>query len=214
MIRPVRSLLLIGLVLAAPSVSNAIYLNDQNITVALGPSMAAEPFANRTTAASLASIIDAPSASAAEFHNQGTHVWVSGGPLELVFDFQVEYDLTTLHFWNYHTESFDVDQIDFRFYDASNSLVGTLLGVVPALGGSSPSDSTPILAEDYDLSSPSEVRFVNAVLSGTNGQVDFNNLGFTGVESVPEPAATLLVLTALGLVAARNRAGSRSASAA
>lgn len=48
--------------------------------------MVAEPFANRTTAA------------AGENHEQGTHVWVSGGTLEIDSDFGIEYDLTTLHF--------------------------------------------------------------------------------------------------------------------
>ncbi len=99
------------------SVVNAapIYLNEQNISVALGSSMSAEPFANRTTAASLASIIDASSATSSENHNQSTHVWVSGGALELDFDLGLEYDLTELHFWNYFGESFDVDNINFTF---------------------------------------------------------------------------------------------------
>jgi hypothetical protein len=161
--------------------------------------MAAEPFANRSTADSLASIIDAPSAVSPENHNQSTHVWVSGGSLELDFDFGIEYDLTTLHFWNYFGESFDVDNIDFNFFDSSNTLVGSLLNVMPALG------SSLIFAEDYALSFPSNVQFVNAVLSGTNNQVDFQNIGFTGEtsdsvdnpSSVPEPSS--IALLGLGL---------------
>jgi hypothetical protein len=188
-------------------VANAAYLNDQNITVSLGPSMSPNPFANRPTAASLASIFDAPSASASEFHNQSTHVWVSGGTLELVFDFGIEYDLSTLHFWNYHTESYDVDNIDFTFYDASNVFAGSLLNVNPSLGGSAPSDSTAIFAENYSLSFPSKVRYVNAVLSGSNNQVDFNNLGFTGaVSAVPVPAAVWLFGSGLlGIVGLRQK---------
>lgn len=197
----------------------SIYLNDQNITVALGASMAPEPFANRTAAASLASIIDAPSADAGEFHTQTTHVWVSGGPLELDFDFGAEYDLQTLHFWNYHSEGFDVDNIAFTFFNELNQLVGTLDVVDPALGNATGSDGTLIFADDYALSFPSNVRYVNAVLTGSNGQVDFNNIGFTATLSnpnpdpdpdppvgVPEPASlALLGLGLLGLGAARRR---------
>jgi len=43
------------LALASTTASAQIYLNDTNISVALGPSMAAEPFANRTAAEALAS---------------------------------------------------------------------------------------------------------------------------------------------------------------
>ena len=58
----------------------------------------------------------------------GTHVWYdnTATPLELRFDFLTEYDLTTLRFWNYFTESFDVDEINFKFYSAAKTLVGTL----------------------------------------------------------------------------------------
>jgi hypothetical protein len=161
-------------------VEKTVYLNDQNMSVALGSTMLPNPFENRSTASSLASIIDLPSATASELHNQTTHVWVSNGVLELNFDFRRDYDLTTIHFWNYHTESYDVDNIDFKFYDSNNNLIGTLPNYTPTVGGSAPSDSTPIFAQDYSLALPSKVRYVNAVLSGSNGQVDFNNLGFTG----------------------------------
>ena len=131
--------------------ADSIYLNDSNITVTLGASMAPEPFSNRTTAGSLASIIDAPSAVAGEFHNQSTHVWVSGGVLEIDFDFGQEYDLTTFHFWNYHSESFDVDEIDLTFFDNNMTPVGTLSDIMPALGNGTGSDGTLIFAEDIAL---------------------------------------------------------------
>ena len=138
---------------------------------------------NLSTALSLANVIDAPTAGAAENHiSPTTHVWVSGGPLELDFDFGAEYDLGLLHFWNYYGESYDVDNIDFTFFDASKNLVGSLLGVSPALGGGG---SNPIYAEDYALNFPSNVQYVNAVLTGSNGQVDFNNIGFTAELSPP-----------------------------
>ena len=195
---------------AVPGSAQSVYLNNTNSTVALGASMSPNPFANRPTAASLASIIDAATAATPEFHNQSTHVWVSNGVLELDFDFLTEYDLTTLHFWNYHSEGFDVDNINFSFYDESRNLVGTLMNVAPALGGSAPSDATQIFAENYALTFPSKVRYVNAVLSGSNGQVDFNNMGFTGTLTststpVPEPSSVLLTLAGLGAIFARRR---------
>ncbi len=190
MLRYITAALVTAMIVGGPTAAHAVYLNNQNSTVKLGPTMAPNPFENRSTLDSLASVIDAPSASAVEFHNQSAHVWVSGGLLELVFDFKEEYDLTKLHFWNYHSEDFDVDRIDFKFFDANNSLVGTLLGVTPALGGSSGSDSTPITAQDYSLSFPSKARYVTALLSGSNGEVDFNNIGFTGTRSTPSDPPT------------------------
>lgn len=171
------------------SAQGQVYLNDSNITVALGASMFPEPFQNRSTADSLASVIDAPTAISSEDHNQATHVWLSSGSLELDFDLGTEYDLQTLHFWNYFSEGFDVDNIDFMFFDSLGNFVGSLLGVSPALGGSG---SNPIFAEDLPLSFPSKVQFVNAVLTGSNNQVDFNNIGFTAI-AIPEPS-TLIIL--------------------
>ncbi len=212
MLKVVCAAVLLG---GVSSVANAnpIYLNDQNITVSLGTSMAAEPFANQTTAISLANVIDAPSADAPENHiSPTTHVYVSGGPLELDFDFGVEYDLTALHFWNYFAELFDVDNIDFAFFDASMSFAGELLNVVPALGGGG---SNPVFAEDYALSFPSKVRFVNVVLTGTNGEVDFNNIGFTGeVSIIPEPTtAWLLFVGLVAMLGVKRRAATRGQNA-
>jgi hypothetical protein len=209
--RAYSSILTFMLLSSLSSASNGVYLNDQNITVSLGSSMAAEPFANRTAAASLASIIDAPSATADEFHNQSTHVWVSGGVLELDFDFGVEYDLQIFHFWNYHTESHDVDDIDMSFFDSAMNLVGTINDIMPALGNLTGRDADPIIVEDRSLSFPVNVQFVNMVLSGSNNQVDFSNIGFTAVVSqIPLPAAVWLFgsgLIGLAGVAKRKQSG-------
>ncbi len=168
-----------------------VYLNDANMSVVLGPSMAPEPFANRTAAASLASIIDAPSKDAEEFHTQSTHVWVSGGSLEVEFDLGREYDLDAVHFWNYHGEGYDVDTIELTFLDSSRTPYAVVPYTIldPTLGNNTGSDSTPILAEDILLryrttrDGPKNVRYVVALISGSNGQVDFSNLGFSGAPS-------------------------------
>ena len=186
-----------------------IYLNFQNITVSLGPTMAAEPFADIATVDALPNIIDAPTAASSENHtsgSSGTHVWVSGGSLQLAFDFGVEYDLTTVHFWNYFAESFDVDNVTFSFFNSLNAPVGSL-SFSPALGGGG---SNPIFAESIALAFPSNVRFVTALLTGTNNQVDFNNIGFTAELSdlsqpVPEPATLALVGGSLAAGLLRRR---------
>jgi hypothetical protein len=206
------ALALTGVMAAGQAEAAPIYLNSSNITVTLGPGMAAEPFANRTAAASLASVIDAPTAAAGELHNQSTHVWVSGGSLDLRFDFGVEYDLSQLHFWNYHSEGFDVDNIAFTFFNAGGVQVGAL-NAQPALGNATGNDSTPIFAENYALAFPSNVRFVTAVLTGSNNQVDFNNIGFTAELSNPDPdpnpapEPATMALFALGMAGLGRRYG-------
>jgi len=185
--------------------ANAAYLNFQNTTVALGESMSAEPFANRTAADSLASIIDLASPTQNEEHTQTSHVWVSGGSLELNFAFDAEYDLHTLHFWNYVTETYDVDDISLQFFNNSGALVGAL-AVQPVTGTNLGSEI--IAPANYVLAFPTNVRFVNALLTGTNGQVDFNNLGFSGeLSQVPVPAAFWLLASAFGVLGCAGRKG-------
>ena len=192
----------LGLAMAA-SPAQALYLNYLNMTVALGPSMAPEPFVNTTTAVALANAIDAPSADAGEIHiSPDTHVWINSAPLELVFTFNDDYDLETLHFWNYFTEQYDVDNINFEFRNAASAVVGAF-DFAPDTG-----TSAPETAQDYGLSFPERVRSVTAIFTGTNGEVDFNNIGFTASVSAPVPvpaAGGLLAAGLVGLAAVRRR---------
>lgn len=188
---------ILALVLAAagmaPSQAQTTYLNQDNITVSVGAGTSVGTFNNTFSGgATITKVIDAPSADAAEFHNQQTHIWYTassiGGGLELLFDFGQAYDIQTLHFWNYDGEAFDVDGVSFKFFDVGNQQVGAL-NIQPALGS-----SPAIYAQDIELAAPLNVRYVSAFLTGSNGQVDFQNIGFTAVASVPEPDAMVMLL--------------------
>ena len=183
-----------------------VYLNESNITVEVGPNTSPGSFNNTfSNGATINKVIDAPSADAEEFHNQSTHIWFTsdevGGGLELLFDFQIEYDLSTLHFWNYTAESYDVDNVDFTFFNGANAEVGSV-SVQPALGS-----SPGILAEHIQLTAPLNVRYVTAVLSGSNTEVDFQNIGFTADVSVPEPLGLWCCPAAVLLLLNRRRQG-------
>lgn len=191
------SFALAGLAAAGPAAA-ATYLNSSNITVAVGAGTSPGDFNNTfNNGATITKVIDAPSADAEEFHNQQTHIWYTaasiGGGLELRFDFQTEYDLSVLHFWNYTSEDYDVDSVDFTFYNGTNVQVGTL-SVAPALGS-----SPGIRAQDITLAAPLNVRYVTAFLSGSNRQVDFQNIGFTADVSAPIPEPATIALMGLGL---------------
>jgi hypothetical protein len=200
--------LLTVLILPLNASAVSTYLNSSNINVAVGAGTSPGSFNNTFDGGqTINKVIDAPSADATEVHSQTTHIWFTadevGGGLELRFDFLVEYNINTLHFWNYDSEGFDVDNVAFAFFNDANVQVGTL-GVTPALG------STPaIAAQDIPLAAPLNVRFVTAFLTGSNGQVDFQNIGFTAELSsppVPEPATlSLLAAGVLGLAVARRR---------
>lgn len=204
----VGALMGVGLAVVANVATAApIYLNISNITVAVGPGTSPGTFNNTfANGQTINKVIDAPSAAATEVHTQTTHIWFTasqaGGGLELLFDFGLQYDLTTLHFWNYDSEDFDVDNISFTFFDGLNANVGAL-ALSPALG------STPaIAAQNIALQAPIGVRYVTAFLTGTNRQVDFQNIGFTADLSqqqvVPEPASiALLGFGAAGLAIRR-----------
>jgi hypothetical protein len=199
--------------------SGAVYLNKDLITVQVGPGTSAGSFNNTFNGGqTIAKVIDAPSADAEEFHTQTSHIWFTadqaGGGLELLFDFQQEYDISTLHFWNYTEEGFDVDNVAFTFFNGANVQIGSL-SVSPALG------SAPgIRAQDIALAAPINVRYVTAFLTGSNRQVDFQNIGFTAQVSVPggvpEPATWAMMIGGFGLVgvAMRRRTGSGKAALA
>ncbi|MEM7743180.1 MAG: hypothetical protein AAF409_05665 [Pseudomonadota bacterium] len=171
--------LIAGLVVTPAVAAEEVYLWAENMEISLGPGMAEEPFRNRTSAESLRNAIDLPAADAAEYHNQQTHVWVRGDPVRLEFDLLDAYDLIALHFWNYHSEGYDVDRIDLIFRDVDGNIVGDLTGLEPRLGNTRGSDSVPVTAETYPLAFNTQVRYVSAELSGSNGQTDWNNIGFT-----------------------------------
>ena len=200
---PVLLLLLVVAPLGASAAP--IYLNISNITVEVGPGTSPGSFNNTFSGGqTIDKVIDAPSADAGEVHSQTTHIWFTasspGGGLELLFDFGEGFDITTLHFWNYNGEGFDVDNIDFTFFDESNVEVGTL-SIMPDLG------STPaIFAQDIPLAAPLNVQFVTAFLTGSNQQVDFQNIGFTGeVSIIPEPGTALLLGSGMLGLALRAR---------
>ncbi|MBX3630974.1 MAG: PEP-CTERM sorting domain-containing protein [Nitrosomonas sp.] len=211
----IRVLVLKALLLISFSITSAfaapIYLNNTNISVSVGAGTSPGSFNNTFSGGNtIDKVIDAPSATATEFHDQSTHIWFTadnvGGGLELLFNFGQEYDISTLHFWNYTGEDFDVDNIDFTFFNSSNVQVGTL-GIQPALGS-----SPGILAQDIVLPAPLNVQFVTAFLTGTNRQVDFQNIGFTAEVSTPRPTPmpepgliSLLVLGLLGMLVTRRR---------
>ncbi|MGS4947257.1 VPLPA-CTERM sorting domain-containing protein [Meridianimarinicoccus sp. RP-17] len=195
------------------AVASSLYLNQDNISVSVGPGTGAGTSNNTFTRGfGIEKVIDAPSADAEEFHNQDTHIWYTfndpASGLELLFDFGVSYDIETLHFWNYTGERYDVDEVVFTFFDALGSEIGTET-VNPALG-----TSPGIRAQDIPLVSPLNTRSVTAFLTGTNGDIDFQNIGFTARVSdpdldpttpVPLPAAGWMLLAGAGTLLASRR---------
>lgn len=190
---------------ASNAVAAPVYLNQSNITVSVGAGTSPGSFNNTFDGGrTIQKVIDAPSADATEFHDQTTHIWFTadspGGGLELVFDLIQSYDVTTLHFWNYTDETYDVDNIDFTFFDASNVQVGSL-SIQPNLG-----TSPGITAQDIALAAPLNVRSIKAFLTGSNRQVDFQNMGFTAeLSEVPAPGAVILLTTGLAALLPRIR---------
>lgn len=199
------------LTVATQSYAAPIYLNKDNIEVKVGVGTSAGTFNNTFNGGqTIQKVIDAPTSDAEEFHTQTTHIWFTaeeiGGGLELEFDFKQAYDITTLHFWNYTAEGFDVDNIDFTFFGTNKQKQGEL-SIMPALG-----TSPGITAQNIVLDAPLNVQYVIAFLTGSNGQVDFQNIGFTAdisqPSAVPIPAAFwLLAPTLMGFLGLRRKNG-------
>jgi predicted nucleic-acid-binding Zn-ribbon protein len=118
------------------------------MTVAEGEN--STPSLNNTV--SLDNVIDAETASSVETHTQSTHVWHTGEQLELLFDLQQEYSITTVHFWNYFTEFYDVDTVELTFVDSSNAQTASIT-INPEMGTPNPVESEDIDL-DENLSSP------------------------------------------------------------
>jgi hypothetical protein len=198
---------------SAPLSAATTYLNIDNISVAVGSGTGTGTFNNTfDNGQTIDKVIDAPTATAQEFHDQTTHIWFTGSApnqgLELIFTFGVSYDITTLHFWNYTGEGYDVDNVEFTFFNSLGASIGST-SIQPALGSSG-----GITAQNIALQSPLNTRSVRAYLTGSNGQIDFQNIGFTANVSdptldpapqVPLPAGGLLLLAGLGAVALRRR---------
>jgi hypothetical protein len=210
------SIAILGSLHIANALAAPVYLNEANISVAVGPGTSPGDFNNTFSGGStIEKVIDAPSATAEEIHTQTTHIWFTadavGGGLQLLFDFGIEYDINTLHFWNFTGEDFDVDNVAFTFFNAANSNVGSL-AISPALG-----TSPGITAQDIPLAAPLNVRFVTAFLTGSNGEVDFQNIGFTaeistpGTPTLPEPGTlSLVALAMLGALRFRSTRKARN----
>ncbi len=145
--------------------TGAVYLKAPDISVALVPATVLHQ-------GEIANIIDAPSPTAADPHSDATHVWVKGAA-ELLFDLKADYQLETIHFWNYNTEGFDVDSIAFEFLNAEQETISEIT-VTPQTGFEN------ILAEDFPIE-VSGVRYVRAILTATNNEVEFQNIGFSGI---------------------------------
>jgi hypothetical protein len=150
--------------------TGAVYLKAPDISVTLEQPAALHE-------GEVASIIDAASPTAADPHSDATHVWAKGVTV-LLFDLQGNYQLETIHFWNYTAEGFDVDSIEFEFLNSAEELISEIT-VAPQ------TSFERILAEDFPVE-VSGVRYVRARLTATNNEVEFQNIGFSGV---PEAAA-------------------------
>ncbi len=185
--------------------AHALYLNGANMTVTV-PAATFNPFMGMSFEEGLRRIIDAPSADAAEYHDVSTHVFVFGDRITLRFDFGREVDLQAVHFWNYHTDYASVDTVLAALRnDAGEEL--RLVNFDPRPGGLQHSDATPIYAESFPMLQ-SHVRTVTLLMRSDDYDLalDFQNIGFTAADPVPEPgAAWLFGAGLLGLMGLRRR---------
>lgn len=146
--------------------TGAVYLKapDLTVTVEAPPMLEA--------GSTPANIIDAASPIAFDRHTNSTHVWAKGDAT-FYFDLQGVYQLQMIHFWNFYAENYDTDSIQFSFYDSAETLLSEIT-VEPQTAFEN------ILAEDFRVD-VSGVRYVRAHLTATNNEVEFQNIGFSGV---------------------------------
>jgi hypothetical protein len=168
------------------------YLNDAQITIA--------DFSPPAIAGLVDNAIDAPTVLASDPHTVSSHVY-TGADITLELDLGDDYDLEYLHFWNYTSETFDADDVSVTFRDAQGAEV-TTFDFQPR------TSQAPIYGQDFPLSGAFAVRTVEVLLSGSNSETDFQNIGFTGRATSDVPAlgpAAQVVLAALLAGAAGHR---------
>lgn len=148
------------------------YLNDAQISVT--------DFSPPAIASLVGNAIDAPTVLSSDFHTQSTHVYIDAD-ITLELDLGADYDLAYVHFWNYTTEFYDADDVSLVFRDAQGDEVASF-DFQPTTA------QDPIYGQDFALSGVFGVRTVDVLVTGTNSQTDFQNIGFTGSRSAAVPA--------------------------
>ena len=141
--------------------SGAVYLKAPDLTVTVETPETLED------GSTPANIIDAASPTVFDRHSNSSHVW-GKGTVTLLFDLQGVYQLEAIHFWNYTSENYDTDSIEFSFYDSANELLSQMT-VAPQTGFEN------ILAEDFPVD-VSGVRYVRAILTAI--VIGFGMTGF------------------------------------
>lgn len=120
----------------------------------------------------VANITDAPSALSFDPHTEQSHVWGQDEPVSLLLELDNTYYIEQMHFWNFTGEGYDVDEIKATFYNEADAVIKEVT-VAPQTGFES------ILAEDFAIDAAG-VSYIRVVLSATNNEVEFQNLGFSG----------------------------------
>jgi hypothetical protein len=80
-----------------------------------------------------------------------------------------------VYFWNYFDEPFDVDQLDFEFFNLQDEVVANYTEF-PSIG------VNPVIAELLDLSGGVFSSRGSKMLSSANGKLDFKNFVFRAAD--------------------------------
>lgn len=206
--RPVCRLLLLFFLMVSGMPAHALYLNQTNMTVTT-PSATSNPFLGMSWEEGLRRLIDAPSAEALEYHDVTTHVHVFDSRITFEFDFGRELTLESIHFWNFHTDDLDVDNVFGALRDGDRNEL-RLVSFLPRSGGVAHSDITPIAAETF-VYHQTGVRYVTLQLRNDNQAfgLDLQNIGFTVADPIPEPTTGLLFVAGLGWIVRRRWRGAK-----